>query len=336
MRISKLIKHKVETLDAYVNTDIARQHPFIEEGIVVTDNQVPLGVITSADLTRKQHNLLVDCMSVKPHVAPEEKITVVLDIIKQTGHKILPVYDAGNFVGTISQSDLLKHMQERLESQRKVLQAAAHDLKSPVNSIRQLCSVLCSTLQQPDNLEMVHTIQNICDFAQRITEDILFTEQVFEESLQQEEAVFDDLVSECVERMEAQMQQKKLMCEINLAAPVALKLDRFKITRAIGNLLSNSIKFSHASGRIVINTRANTSCVLLSVEDSGIGISKHDQKKIFDQFTSAKRTGTAGEPTTGLGLYFTRQIVEAHGGSIHLQSEVKLGSTFTISLPVEN
>lgn len=334
MKIKKLVKRHVETLDAYINTNIARQHPLIDEGIVIIDNKQPLGVVTSADLTKKQHNLLIDCMTEKPRVAPEEKVSVVLDIIKQTGHRVLPVYDAGDFIGTISQSDLLGHLQERLENQKKALQAAAHDLKSPINTIRQLCSLLTDKLQQADNLDLIYTIHKVCDYAQKITDDILFTEQAFEHALQMEATDLNELVKESISRLELQMVQKNLSCHVSLSDAVILPLDRHKFLRAIENLITNSIKFTHSGGHITIKTKVHKTNVLLSVEDNGIGISKKDQKKIFDQFTTAKRTGTDGEPTTGLGLYFTRQIAEAHGGSVNLQSEEKAGSIFTIMLPV--
>lgn len=334
MRIKKLVKHNVETLDAYINSEVARQHPRIEDGIVITDNKTPLGIVTPADLAKRRYNLLIDCMTVKPHIVPEEKISVVLDIIKQTGHKVLPVYDGSAFMGTISQSDLLQYLHEQLENQKQALRAAAHDLKSPINTIIQLCSLLSDTLQQKGNLEMISTIQTICDYTQKIIDDILITEQVFDEALQPETLVFDDLVLECFNRLKEQLVQKKLTYEISLAAPVSLRLDRLKVARAITNLLSNSIKFTRAPGHIVVKTLVQKANVSLSVEDNGIGISKQNQKKIFDQFTKAKRTGTAGEPTTGLGLFFTKKIIELHNGTIHLKSGENTGSTFTIFLPV--
>jgi len=72
------------------------------------------------------------------------------------------------------------------------------------------------------------------------------------------------------------------------------------------------------------------------VQDTGIGVPKAMQEKIFDKFTKAKRPGTSGEPTTGLGLYLTKTVIESHGGTIGMESDGKSGTRFIVSLPAEN
>jgi signal transduction histidine kinase len=106
--------------------------------------------------------------------------------------------------------------------------------------------------------------------------------------------------------------------------------DPYRLEQIFGNLLSNAIRY--ASGKpIYIKTVRDRKVCRLIVRDEGIGISAEDQKKIFNRF---ERSEAAANITgLGLGLYICREIAEAHGGSISVQSELGKGSTFTVALP---
>ena len=99
-----------------------------------------------------------------------------------------------------------------------------------------------------------------------------------------------------------------------------------------GCLLVNAIKFSRANATIRVTVSESEKEVTIAIHDEGIGIPPAIAKQVFDPFTSAKRKGTAGEQTYGLGLYICKQIVEAHGGQIWFESEEEKGSTFFIRL----
>ena len=103
----------------------------------------------------------------------------------------------------------------------------------------------------------------------------------------------------------------------------------------MNNLIVNAIKFSPEGSTIKIECRKSANKVLVTISDAGMGIPEEIQNKIFDPFTSARRTGTQGEKPFGLGLYISKQIIEAHEGKIWLESEVGKGTTFFVELPVE-
>ncbi|HEV7382670.1 MAG TPA: ATP-binding protein, partial [Dyadobacter sp.] len=111
-------------------------------------------------------------------------------------------------------------------------------------------------------------------------------------------------------------------------------VDREKIWRVFSNLLSNAIKFSPNGGRISVCLENKADKVLLSVHDEGIGIPENLKDQIFQPFNSAKRSGTGGEQSFGIGLSICKQIVEAHGGRIWYESEMGLGTTFFVELSV--
>jgi two-component system, OmpR family, sensor histidine kinase VicK len=105
-----------------------------------------------------------------------------------------------------------------------------------------------------------------------------------------------------------------------------------KFKRVLENLLANAVKFTPAGGQVTISVKNKGRKALLQVSDTGIGIPEHLQSSIFQKFTKANRVGTAGEPTTGLGLYLVKQIVEKHKGKIWVESKENAGSSFFIQL----
>jgi len=95
------------------------------------------------------------------------------------------------------------------------------------------------------------------------------------------------------------------------------------------------MKFSQPESEIIISCKFSESDVIIDIKDNGVGIPFGLQDKLFDPFTSSKRTGTSGEHAFGLGLYISKQIVEAHRGKIWFESEDGIGSTFYVSLPIK-
>ena len=114
-----------------------------------------------------------------------------------------------------------------------------------------------------------------------------------------------------------------------------MHIDQDKFLRVFNNVVMNAIKFSPRGGKIRIRIKSSLQGVLVTVQDNGIGIPPEISDKIFDPFTSAKRAGTAGEQPFGLGLYISKQIIEAHQGRIWFESSPAEGTQFFIQLPAE-
>lgn len=336
MNIAPLIKHNYASIDGYQGVHVARSHAAIADGLVILDENIPVGVLTSVDLARKHHVIIMDCLSAKPTVEKADKISKVLEVMKASGHDVLLVYDQGSFLGTISQHDILNHLHGNLNRQKLSLQSVAHDLRSPIASIKMLGDMLQDNLILVENKQLVDYLNQSCDFAQKIIEDILLTEQTFEEMVNYSEENFDELVEECAAGLSTEFEKKELVLETDFRFGKSVKMDRPKFKRAIYNLISNSIKFTNNNGKIELSTVVKDNMLKLVVKDNGIGIPENIQEQIFDKFTRAKRRGTAGEPTTGLGMYLTKQIVELHDGSIEVESDGKSGTSFSILLPIKN
>jgi signal transduction histidine kinase len=155
-----------------------------------------------------------------------------------------------------------------------------------------------------------------------------------ENGLKKKRTDIGELLQRMAELMQFRAAEKKQQVITELPPhPVYLTLNDVKIERVISNLLANAIKFSPIGGNIILHMHTDRDFVVISVKDDGIGIDTDGLEHIFDEFTSLKRKGTAGEPSFGLGLSISKQIVEEEGGTIWAESSRGNGSTFFIRLP---
>lgn len=115
---------------------------------------------------------------------------------------------------------------------------------------------------------------------------------------------------------------------------LAISTDARKLRQILLNLLSNAIKFTDA-GEVVLRVRGSGDGVEFSVEDTGIGISEADIPQLFEMFWQADQTTTRAHGGTGLGLTVSRKLVQLLGGEIGVKSEKGVGSTFTVTLPLQ-
>ena len=112
-----------------------------------------------------------------------------------------------------------------------------------------------------------------------------------------------------------------------------ISADREKIRVVVQNLIENAIKYSNDAGRVVINLSKKDTNIEISVRDSGIGISKEEQEKIFEKFFRAVNARKQDSVGSGLGLYTTRRMIEKHHGKIWFESQEGVGTTFYVEIP---
>jgi signal transduction histidine kinase len=109
--------------------------------------------------------------------------------------------------------------------------------------------------------------------------------------------------------------------------------DPSRISQVVANLLSNAIKYNQDGGSIAVTTEIILGDAVLTVADTGAGISVEDQRHVFDRFFRTDKARTRAVGGSGLGLAICKSIVEAHGGSVEITSELGVGSTFVVRVP---
>jgi signal transduction histidine kinase len=110
--------------------------------------------------------------------------------------------------------------------------------------------------------------------------------------------------------------------------------DPAKLNQILLNLITNGIKYTHENGSVSVEARTQNDFVEIWVNDTGIGIAREDQAKVFQRFTQIDSSATRSQGGTGLGLAIVRELVELHGGAIRLQSKLGKGSSFIFTMPI--
>ncbi len=115
---------------------------------------------------------------------------------------------------------------------------------------------------------------------------------------------------------------------------IIVEADSDMLEKVVNNLLSNALKYTRNEGTIEVSYGYEDNNLIITVKDSGYGIDKEDLEHVFERFFRAKQRGVANVGGTGIGLYFTKTLVELHNGEISVESEIDRGTTFTVSLPI--
>ncbi len=218
----------------------------------------------------------------------------------------------------------------------RILHIVAHDLRNPVGSIAYISEMML--MEGRNEKEIFESLKMINDSSQSslslINELSGFDDNNTEEEKQPED--INDIVATSVALLEFKAAEKQQTIVTHLSpGPAYAPVVREKISRVINNLLGNAIKFSNDHQVIETSVVMERNNVLITVKDYGLGIPENKKDALFEIFTSSKRFGTNGEKPFGLGLYISRQLVLAHGGTIDFESTENEGTTFYVRLPLK-
>jgi signal transduction histidine kinase len=229
----------------------------------------------------------------------------------------------------------LSLVEKRSEEKDRILHIVAHDLRSPIASIMMLSGVIKEAVSKEETDKVLQFIHTACNNSLGLIAELLGAAEINNTENEVKETIdADKLVNDTVELLRMKAAEKKQTFNLQLNGEAKLfTADREKMNRVINNLLINAIKFSHDNKQITVTTLAMDKKVRIIVQDNGIGIPDRLKDKVFEKFTKAKRKGTMGEPTFGLGLSICKEIIEYYNGSIWLESKENEGTTFYLEFP---
>jgi signal transduction histidine kinase len=229
----------------------------------------------------------------------------------------------------------LSDLQNSQKENENVMQIVAHDLRSPIATMISITNLLLEQNKlSPEDRDLVEMLAKAGDNSLGIINNILHT-NTSKGALHKEPVELHNLLANCVNLLQykaSEKNQKIIIKTVN----VILNVDREKIWRVFSNLITNAIKFSPENSIIEAEIVNGLNSVQISIRDYGIGIPEDMQVKIFDLFTDAKRKGTSGEESFGLGLAISKQIITAHGGTIKLNNQCDQGANFVVELYKSN
>jgi two-component system phosphate regulon sensor histidine kinase PhoR len=211
----------------------------------------------------------------------------------------------------------------------------SHELRTPLTAIKGFLETL---EEETDGrpLDYVQTIKRNTERLIHIVKDLLMLSEVEDKRKPLRKEKFDPgkLIGDVGKIFEPRIQQKKLDMIINIEPELpSLYADPFMLEQVVINLLDNAVKYTE-SGRITIDLKQEDGQLVLSIQDSGIGIPKKDVSRIFERFYAVDKSRSRSLGGTGLGLSIVKHIVQLHGGRIDIESSPGIGTRFVITLPL--
>lgn len=230
--------------------------------------------------------------------------------------------------------------QEKLDRMRRDFVAnVSHELKTPLTSIKSYTETLLDGgIDDQDTVQQfLNVIDGEADRMARLVRDLLqlSTFDAKTAHLHFEEHDLLHLIRQCIKKLETVYQPKQQVIKINAQASTLLaQFDYDRMEQVLINVIGNAIKYTPEAGKISIYVSKLPKELVLRVCDNGMGIPEKDLSRIFERFYRVDKARSRALGGTGLGLSIARQFVEAHGGTISIESTVEIGTTVTIRLPV--
>ncbi|MGV3538167.1 MAG: sensor histidine kinase, partial [Rufibacter sp.] len=214
-----------------------------------------------------------------------------------------------------------------------------HEFKTPIATISLALDALVNPKVRKDETRLDHYARIIRDENKRMhqqVEKVLQTAQMERNKVQLalEEVDVHCLISKVIEPFQLHIEQRQGLLDLRLDAPRhTICADPGHLANMIANLLDNANKYSPEVPHLTVQTAVVAKGISISVEDQGAGMSREAQKRVFDKFYRVPTGNVHNVKGFGLGLSYVKNMVEAHGGSIHVRSELGKGSRFTLWLP---
>lgn len=236
--------------------------------------------------------------------------------------------------------EALRQLSVSNKEKDRILNVVAHDLRNPIGAIANFLDIVQLKYEHSEDEEKIlKSSQTAAVHSLTLINELLEVNELNNGKLTLSKTQIDllEIVNTVVEQLnfKANSKQQKLNI-ITHSNNIHLNADAEKLQRVITNLIDNAIKFSAINKTIDILIQQNNSYVLLQVKDAGIGIPASIKEQLFTASITVKRSGTNNEKSNGLGLSICKQIIEAHNGTIWVESEEENGSSFFIQLPTQD
>ena len=251
----------------------------------------------------------------------------------------LPIaHDNGKVSGVVALFHDISRLKQVDEIRRDFVANVSHELRTPLSIFHGNLETLLedNDLDDDETQHIYQIMKRHSDRLNLLANDLLSLAQLEskEATLQLAEINLRDFVEDATRDWTKRLAKKNLRLELQVptACPI-IRADERRLEQVLNNLLDNAVKYSHQSGRIIVEAAAPDEEVLLSVRDEGVGIAPADLPRIFERFYRADRARSRELGGTGLGLSFVKHIAQLHGGRVEADSTLGQGTTIRVILP---
>ena len=231
----------------------------------------------------------------------------------------------------------ITHDLEVEQMKQELISIATHELRTPITGVKGYLDMILggdAGELNPDMKEMVTEVAKITQRLADLVDDLLNIGRIEQGRIEFRPVPTDlsKIIQEVIDELQIQAKDKKLILSYEKKTIPQVKADPERTRQVLINLIGNSIKYTE-QGSVTVSSDTKDKEVVVQVKDTGLGISKEGQKKLFEKFYRVRTEKTRQVTGTGLGLWITKQLVEKQGGKIWVESEEGKGSDFSFSLP---
>jgi len=272
-------------------------------------------------------------------LGPVENITRIAQKIGESDlSKRIEIHrddELGRLTSTLNQ--MIERLEKSFNRQRQFAADASHELRTPLAVIQAESSLALRKKRTEDSyVKSLAAISQEANYVSIVLDKLLTLARVDagKEESNFEKVNLKKLIVSLALDVHKLCDEKGLQFHVNLPKDVIVEGDKIKLRQLFLNLLDNSIKYTPSGGTISMNLTIDKDMAVVDIKDTGIGINKEQIPCIFDRFYRVDKARSRGEGGAGLGLSITQHIIEVHGGRIEVKSEVGIGSTFSVLLPL--
>jgi two-component system phosphate regulon sensor histidine kinase PhoR len=325
----------------------------IADGVIVTDKE---GNITLANRTAEKlfnfqvatlitksvieatHDHEIDNL-VKRCLATGEQLNSQIEVKPADKYlRVIAVPISGKFLsGCLLLFQDLTELRNLQTMRQELVGNISHDLRTPLAGIKIMVETLHDGAIDDKNIAMdfLTRIENEVDRLTQMVSELTELSRIEAGSaeLKKESVNLNDLINESIVQLQPLADKQNVTLKALMSSKLSpIKADRDRISQTITNLIHNAIKFNHTGGSVTITTNYEDKIATVKVIDTGIGIPRLDLPHVFERFYKADKS--RANRGSGLGLAIAKHTIEAHGGTITVQSEEGKGSTFSFTIPL--
>lgn len=340
----------VDTALSSATTDsVGEEKSRLAEGVLLTSVSTDSIITTLEILSRKA--LIVELIAFVLIVAlaflmanvltaPFERITQAINAVKAgfTDEQISvkDYLETEHIVDAFNQ--MLGRMKAVDDSRQEFVSNVSHELKTPLTSMKVLADSLMAQEEVPAELykEFMTDIANEIERENKIINDLLSLVKLDKKAadINIEAVDINALLELILKRLRPIARKREIEVVYESVRPVTAEVDEVKLTLALSNLVENAIKYNKEQGWVRVTLDADHQFFTVEVSDSGIGIPQESTEHIFERFYRVDKSHSREIGGTGLGLAITRSAILMHRGSVKVESEEGVGTTFTVKIPL--
>ncbi len=236
-------------------------------------------------------------------------------------------------------NEMIGRLEDAFHQQRRFIADASHELRTPVTVIRSIAEI---ALEEPISLEecvvALAAVNVEGERLGRLINHLLVLARTEDEeahlSQTQDAVCLDELTIDVAETSQPLALEHGITLQTATLEPAMVQGDMTQLIQVMMELINNALTYTNAGGQVTLSVRTDDAHVRLEVSDTGIGIAAKDVPHIFERFYRVDPARSRATGSTGLGLAIVEKIIQRHGGTIAVTSQIKQGSTFTVTLPL--